>query len=83
MASAMEQIRLAVGELEQGNDQACISTLQTLLLQPQLPFFWRIHALALLAHSEDSWLEAKVSASFRVQGWDPSPNLGGTSLIMI
>jgi len=68
MASAMEQIRLAVGELEQGNDEACISTLQTLLLQPRLPLFWRIHALALLAHSEDGWLEAKVSASFRVQG---------------
>jgi hypothetical protein len=53
MASTIQQMSRAVDLLEQGNSQACILTLQALLLQPGLPFFWRIHALTLLAHSVD------------------------------
>jgi hypothetical protein len=70
----------AVDLLEQGNSQTCILTLQTLLLQPRLPFFWRIHALTLLAHSVDDWFEAKVRAPSRVQ---PSPGGRRTTLIMM
>ena len=58
---ALFKIQQAVNMFDQNNEQAGISTLQTLLVQPKLPPFWRIHALALLAHSVDDWLEAKVS----------------------
>jgi hypothetical protein len=66
--TTVQQMRLAVDLLDQGNEQGCITTLQALLLQPTLPPFWRIHALALLAHTVDDWFEAKVRLSFRVQG---------------
>jgi hypothetical protein len=61
---ALFKIQQAIDLFGQGNEQAGISTLQTLLLQPKLPPFWRIHALALLAHAVDDWLEAKVRVSF-------------------
>jgi hypothetical protein len=61
--TTVQQMRLAVDLLDQGNEQACITTLQDLLLQPNLPPFWRIHALALLAHTVDDWFEAKVRLS--------------------
>jgi hypothetical protein len=80
MASIIQQMSRAVDLLEQGNSQTCILTLQTLLLQPRLPFFWRIHALTLLAHSVDDWFEAKVRAPSRVQ---PSPGGRRTTLIMM
>jgi hypothetical protein len=61
-------MRLAADFLSQGNEQQCASTLKALLLQPNLPQFWRIHALTLLSHAVDDWYEAKVRISFRVQG---------------
>jgi hypothetical protein len=66
--TTVQQMRLATDLLNQGNEQQCASVLQTVLLQPKLPPFWRIHALALLAHTVDDWFEAKVSISFRAQG---------------
>jgi hypothetical protein len=66
--TTVQQMRLAADFLDQGNEQQCASTLQALLLQPDLPQFWRIHALALLAHAFEDWFEAKVRISFRVQG---------------
>jgi hypothetical protein len=66
--TTVQQMRLAADFLDQGNEQQCASTLQALLLQPNLPQFWRIHALALLAHAVEDWFEAKVRVSIRVQG---------------
>jgi hypothetical protein len=66
--TTVQQMRRAADFLNQGNEQQCASTLKALLLQPNLPPFWRIHALALLTHAVDDWFEAKVRISFRVQG---------------
>ena len=70
---ALFKIQQAVNMFSQNNEQAGISTLKTLLFQPKLPPFWRIHALALLAHSVDDWLEAKVSI---LPSSVPSPESG-------
>lgn len=65
---ALFKIQQAVNMFDQDNEQAGISTLQTLLLQPKLSPFWRVHTLALLAHKVEDWLEAEVSLSLPFQG---------------
>jgi hypothetical protein len=69
--STIQSMRRAADFLNQGNEQQCASTLQALLLRPNIPLFWRIHALALLSHAVEDWFEAKVRM-FQVQGQNNS-----------